>query len=139
MVMAMREKLIEVLKGNATCLSMGIDSCESCPYGHDEDCYTSALVDHLIANGVTISKMETVATDNNVGHKWIPVTERLPENIGLFLVIEKHWIDGSPCRRIAKWNTQDWFTADRKSKEITPRVTHWMPLPEPPKEVNGND
>ena len=54
MVMGMREKLIEVLKGNATCLAMGIDSCESCPHGHDEDCYTSALVDHLIANGVTI-------------------------------------------------------------------------------------
>ena len=67
-------------------------------------------------------------------NKWIPVTERVPKSIGLFLVIEKHWLDGSPCRRIAKWNTLDWFTADRKSSEITPRVTHWMPLPEPPKE-----
>ena len=61
--------------------------------------------------------------------RWIPVTERLPENIGLYLVIEKHWLDGSPGIKIAKWNTVDWFTADRKSKEITPRVTHWMPLP----------
>lgn len=66
--------------------------------------------------------------------KWIPVVKRLPESIGLFLVIEKHWLDGSPCRRIAKWNTVDWFAADRKSRQITPRVTHWMPLPEPPKE-----
>ena len=66
--------------------------------------------------------------------RWIPVTERLPENIGLYLVIERHWIDGSPVRKIAKWNTVDWFTSDRKSKEITPRVSHWMPLPEPPKE-----
>jgi hypothetical protein len=65
--------------------------------------------------------------------EWISVKDRLPKNIGLYLVIEKHWIDGSPCRRIAKWNTVDWFTADRKSKEITPRVTHWMPLPQPPK------
>ena len=61
--------------------------------------------------------------------RWIPVTERLPENIGLYLVIEKHWLDGSLGIKIAKWNTVDWFTADRKSKEITPRVTHWMPLP----------
>lgn len=65
---------------------------------------------------------------------WIPVAERLPENIGLYLVIEKHWLDGSPCRKVAIWNTADWFTSDRKRKEITPRVTHWMPLPEPPKE-----
>ena len=86
MVMAMREKLIELL---SQVQYLG---------GLEEK-----IADHLIANGVTIQK-------------WIPVAERLPENIGLFLVIEKHWIDGSPCRRIAKWNTEDWFTADRKSK-----------------------
>ena len=66
--------------------------------------------------------------------RWIPIKERLPENIGLYLVIENHWLDGSPGIKIAKWNTADWFTTDRKSREITPRVTHWMPLPEPPKE-----
>ncbi len=99
--MAMREKLIELLKESGVAFPI-------------------STANFLIANGVTIQK-------------WIPVTERLPKNIGLFLVIEKHWIDGSPCRRIAKWNTEDWFTADRKSKEITPRVTYWMPLPEPPK------
>lgn len=60
---------------------------------------------------------------------WISTSVRLPENIGLYLVIEKHWLDGSLGTKIAKWNTVDWFTADRKSKEITPRVTHWMPLP----------
>ena len=66
--------------------------------------------------------------------RWIPVMERTPENIGLYLVIEKHWLDGSLGIKIAKWNTTDWFTADRKSKEITQRVTHWMPLPEIPKK-----
>lgn len=68
------------------------------------------------------------------GRRWIPVMELTPENIGLYLVIEKHWLDGSLGIKIAKWNTTDWFTADRKSKEITPRVTHWMPLPELPKK-----
>ena len=67
---------------------------------------------------------------------WIPASVRLPENIGLYLVIEKHWLDGSPGTKIAKWNAADWLTADRKGKEITPRVTHWMPLPEPPEEQN---
>lgn len=76
-------------------------------------------------------------TDNQIPERrWIPVMERTPENIGLYLVIEKHWLDGSLGTKIAKWNTVDWFTADRRSKEITPRVTHWMPLPEPPKEDN---
>lgn len=121
----MREKLIElVAEKDMECNYM---DCCKCEYFKTKRCKASMIADHLIANGVTF------AEDNNVLSKWTPVTERLPENIGLFLVIEKHWIDGSPCRRIAKWNTQDWFTADRKSKEITPRVTHWMPLPKPPK------
>lgn len=106
-----REKLTEVI------YSMDICSWD----------WAGKIADHLLANGVTFAK------DTNVP-SWIPVSERLPESIGLFLVIEKHWLDGSPCRRIAKWNTVDWFTADRKSREITPRVTHWMPLPTPPKE-----
>lgn len=53
----MREKLIELLNGVLT----------------TEDVTSSEEVaDYLIANGVTV-------TDNNVGGKWIPVTERLPE------------------------------------------------------------
>lgn len=78
--------------------------------------------------------IELVGAGEQEQQRWIPVKERLPENIGLYLVIENHWLDGSPGIKIAKWNTADWFTADRKSSEITPRVTHWMPLPEPPKE-----
>ena len=38
------------------------------------------LVEKLITAGVTF------ATDNNVGSKWIPVTERLPEVEGRYLV-----------------------------------------------------
>lgn len=91
-------------------------------FGYTKQYITNERVaSHLISNGVTVQE-------------WIPVTERTPENIGLYLVIEKHWLDGSSGVEIAKWNNTDWFTADRKSKEITPRVTHWMPLPAPSKE-----
>ena len=103
-----REKLVELLTEFYGCN----------PMYYDVDAL--AIADHLVANGVTVQE-------------WISVEERLPENIGLYLVIEKHWLDGSRGIKIAKWNTVDWFTADRKSKEITPRVTHWMPLPRPPK------
>ena len=73
------------------------------------------------------------AADVEPVQEWIPVEGRTPGNTGLYLVIEKHWLDGSLGIKIAKWNTVDWFTADRKSKKITPRVTHWMPLPPLPK------
>ena len=113
-MMNTREKMIELLRG--------VQYQGNAVHGyHDKYIQNSELADHLIANGVTVQK-------------WIPVSEMLPDNIGMYLVIEKHWISGSPCRRIAKWNTVDWCTADRRSKELTPRITHWMPLPEPPKD-----
>ena len=64
--------------------------------------------------------------------KWIPVTERLPEKANHYLV----YIE---CKCSA-WMQVAWFCekfywehmhGDDVFKET---VTHWMPLPEPPKE-----
>lgn len=67
----MREKLIELI-GKATSACVGTDCFEGCKYYAENDCRYKLMADALIANGVTV-------TDNNVGCKWIPVTERLPE------------------------------------------------------------
>jgi hypothetical protein len=64
--------------------------------------------------------------------KWIPVSDP-PKEKGCYLTAVKHWFDGKPVTREAFWNSVDWLTCEEKY-EITPRVTHWMPLPEPPKE-----
>lgn len=67
--------------------------------------------------------------------KWIPVTERLPErtmpphdvlvyhdlNCGMF--IDRAWYSHEKN----KW---------RSAVGMSLKVTHWMPLPEPPKEVS---
>ena len=70
------------------------------------------LADHLIANGVTVQQ-------------WIPVTERLPDDEGLCLVA----VVNDHERRYSKtaWyhGHGNWF--------LHQKVTHWMPLPEPPK------
>ena len=68
------------------------------------------------------------ATDNNVGSKWIPVSERLPEeDEGVVLVysgdVEPAIMSGNIFLEYDKY--EGW--------EIN-NVTHWMPLPEPPKE-----
>ena len=57
--------------------------------------------------------------------RWIPVTERLPEGEGCYLVAVKN----DHQRRYSKtaWFSHDsWFARQE--------VTHWMPLPQPPKE-----
>lgn len=64
--------------------------------------------------------------------RWVPVTES-PKGNGCYIVAVNHWVDGKPVTREAYWNGCDWLSCDKK-RELTPRVTHWMPLPEPPKE-----
>ena len=83
------------------------------------------IADFFIANGVTF------ATDNNVGNKWIPVSERLPEHSEIAL-----------CRltfnefRILQWDSvSKWWLGYGAGDDWRQNdVTHWMPLPEPPKE-----
>ena len=57
--------------------------------------------------------------------EWISVEERLPEQYGLFLIA-----DDKGNMEVASWTKQfGWFSGGNRVK----RVTHWMPLPEPPK------
>ena len=65
--------------------------------------------------------------------KWISVTERLPEP---FVPVLVHMPLETPFETVREgFLTKDgvWHAAsfDRESNE----VTHWMPLPQPPKEV----
>ena len=76
--------------------------------------------------------MQEAAIREQEQRRWIPVTER-PKARGYYLVTVKHWLNGNPVTREAFWNDEDWLSCE-KYREITPRVTHWMPLPEPPKE-----
>lgn len=76
---------------------------------------------------------EIPAADVEPANRWIPCSERPPEEKGCYLVAVKHWVDGKPVAREAYWNGADWLSCEKRV-EITPRVTHWQPLPEPPKE-----
>ena len=104
----MREKLIDLLM-DLPITRLTYEEMEK---------YSGDVADYLIANGVTIQK-------------WIPVSERLPEH-GQIVLCYLRFDD----MRILQWDNQfywwlgygkgdDWQKAD---------VTHWMPLPEPPKE-----
>ena len=73
------------------------------------------ITDMLIANGVTI-------------HRWIPVTERLPDDD---IPSARYLCYANGYVRILKyWRMYKSF--EYGGKPI--KVTHWMPLPEPPKE-----
>ena len=50
----MREKLLELIKKNPTCIEMGANSCSDCQYGSFEDCRSECLADHLTANDAVL-------------------------------------------------------------------------------------
>lgn len=66
--------------------------------------------------------------------KWISVKDRLPEADGEYLVLKRHnyrMDDGYMAQEVALFlRTRDpeWVVGNLME------VTHWMPLPEPPKE-----
>ena len=77
-------------------------------------------------------------TDNNVGCKWIPVSERLPDlipcNAGTaYSEAVIVWTDGRKAM-IAVWDGIDFLCAADYWEAWGENITHWMPLPKPPKE-----
>ena len=71
--------------------------------------------------------------------EWISVDERLPDNCRAVLVaLEGLTIGGAPAMVIGSYSGGFWMVADADgthylTKYMRYKVTHWMPLPEPPK------
>lgn len=73
------------------------------------------LADGLIANGVTVQE-------------WISVKDRMPGDFTFVLVVAEN------CKRVvavALYVDYKFYTPEAENTQIY--VTHWMPLPEPPK------
>ena len=78
--------------------------------------------------------------------RWIPVEERLPEEEGVYIVCvdgEVKWDAYCMFEGVERWLCYDGrlnalyidpYSSKLKREPPYPRVTHWMPLPQPPKE-----
>lgn len=105
----MREKLIELVGQVQDC---GCDVTDVVEMRYVEN---EVLVDHLIANGVTLQK-------------WIPVSERLPEYGKVVLACGKRHATSGQFQGAYPSDPHYWFW-----RGCSKYVTHWMPLPEAPK------
>ena len=88
------------------------------------------LIDYLIANDVTVQD----GNDNNILAKWISVNDRLPEYSNDGFADAVLVTDGF-VQHMAYFVGGEWrFAESGEIKEpMWYRITHWMPLPEPPK------
>lgn len=70
--------------------------------------------------------------------RWIPVTEKVPEESGLVLGCMKDTLNIYICYYKKSRNLFQVWGAGRDPYEDM-KVTHWMPLPEPPAQEGGQD
>ena len=114
--MDVREKLVELLK------SVLPNFRNNMAYWGEKPIYEFA--DCLLANGVTVQE-------------WISVDDKLPDQSGEVLVI----VSGNPQKNItldcayelAEYDPYDGWIMEMWPEWEDAVVTHWMPLPEPPK------
>lgn len=102
--MDVREKLVELLQNAKAAMKSENLSCDIAR--------NMFVVDFMMANGVTVQE-------------WIPVTERLPENIANRVLVV--------CERsngvfYAHYEKPFWINLET-DKPFISTVTHWMPLP----------
>ena len=107
--MDVREKLVELLKE--------VVAIQQCGFGDPRPTYETAAR-YLISHGVTVQE-------------WISVDDRLPENNQWALCFMKDKSFGT--FRVFQWNYIDWQWNDGNERWKEKDVTHWMPLPQPPK------
>ena len=93
---------------------------------------------------IEVCNMAIAALREQEERRWIPVTERLPEESGSYIVTacDEHcaagegiWYDTVVV--VAEYYKGGWSWDDGGCEyDLSGLVTHWMPLPEPPKEVS---
>ena len=106
--MDVREKLVELIaKAKYICANDYSD--------HTEDEY---IADTLLDNGVTVQE-------------WISVKDRLPEDGGYVVCIAKRNPFSRFMPMVARIEKNGW--ANPITEQYISEVTHWMPMPNPPK------
>ena len=106
--MDVREKLVEIVKKAAY---------SSLP-SNTEDFHLNMFVTNLLSHGVTVQE-------------WVSVNDRLPEDGRYVVCIAKRNPFSRFMPMVARIEKNGW--ANPITEQYISEVTHWMPLPQPPK------
>ena len=84
------------------------------------------IVRELAAAPHDTPALNSVQSVDSVADRWIPVSERMPENDGAYLCWDNRYVTTYAFI----------FGAWQANQFIAKNITHWMPLPAAPQEVN---
>lgn len=135
--------------------------------GKDNDTIAIAIMyaEHYLKDGINITeKLDTAAKQaymmqraENRGYaaaledmrehnvvRWIPISDKKPRSNGVYIVAR--WFSDGVEKKILTDacyfdGTYEWHDDTRINHGrvyVTDKIVAWMPLPEPPREVNGN-
>jgi hypothetical protein len=110
-----KEKLVDVF------MHMGDHIRSLDEYGFGYDSTLAEAIEDVVA---MLKQPEAVLDYQASSSKWIPVSERLPEQ-GQEVIVYSGGVLKPTVFACQFWN---------KHYDSWARITHWMPLPEPPKE-----
>ncbi|NOM34565.1 DUF551 domain-containing protein [Klebsiella pneumoniae] len=89
---------------------------------------------HIIDSTLAAAPQSPGSDPATVPGKWIPVSERIPDNTEPVLCIEKRADFGTYGQPFVCWHDGGGWVGKTNYRPI---VTHWMPLPAAPQEVKG--
>ena len=104
-----RERLVELLTE--------FYGCDPMYYGDD----ALTIAQYLVSRGVTVPQ-------------WISVSDRLPENGGYVVCIARRNPFSRFMPMVARIERNGWVNPI--TEQYISEVTHWMPMPQPPKGGN---
>lgn len=69
--------------------------------------------------------------------EWINVKDRLPDDYGWFIVNDTYLVSSNNVTMgfFDGDSAVVWLPLDQRLDQDSMNVTHWMPLPEPPKDM----
>lgn len=91
------------------------------------------IVRELAAAPHDTPALNSIQSVDTVADRWIPVSERIPDNTEPVLCIEKRADFGTYGQPFVCWHDGGGWVGKTNYRPI---VTHWMPLPAAPQEVN---
>lgn len=136
----MYEELVKRLRAS---VDGRYEKCDGCPYEEDYPCCVDCLdkmhkqaadaieeLEHHVFLADLACKAEAAKAP-----RWIPVSERLPQEWWPVLgLIQYHDEKEPPAQQVLWYLGNGHWRETWRGDMIESDVTHWMPLPEPPKE-----